>query len=198
MNKPKNGLVTKVVDLKIFGEKENRIITASPNSSIEQYSLDFEQKRAFTCDYKLDWIRERNEMPESIAVCSKNKCVMLATKKVGIFSLPVSSRLFVFKLTGDKIVQKACIDQFEQSLPTSLAQGCFGYFGSLILWFGLTSGDNGVVELFQYDTDSGEFLELEDKRVLHRANRPEKLDCFDGKYYYTGWNGQLMRLSWII
>ena len=78
-----------------------------------------------------------------------------------------------------------------------MALESLGNVGRFIIWVGLSGLENGVAQLYVYDTETGEFKELEGKRVSHRELYPAKIHLLGTRFYFTGWNGKVMRLKLI-
>ena len=66
--------------------------------------------------------------------------------------------------------------------------------GDHILLVGLSSSF-GFVHLYDYNTGTGEFKELVEKRVYHDEKNPRKIQRVGDESYYTGRMGTVMKLS---
>ena len=158
------------------------------------YKLDFAKKRGLVISSsRLQLIEDRKEDPKSISVCDKNQYAFI---EIGENKSPfISSRMIVFRICGNSLIKKASIDQYSQRIGLKLAVESLGYLGSQILWVGVSRLGNGVAQLYVYDTGTGEFKELEGKRVYHREDGTARFHRLGAHLYYTGWNGKLMRLG---
>ena len=182
-----------VQDFRVFGEQRTKVVAVTMNGYVLLYSLSFGQKRGMLGDSKIELMWERGESPKSIAVCEKNRFVLLG---LGQSSFPfISSRMMIFQVYGDTLVQAAVIDHLYQDIGSKYSIDCLRYVGTHLLWVGLAFGKNGPVQVYDYNTESGELKELEDKRISHQENMPFKLHRLNDKFYYTGLNGQVMSLS---
>ena len=182
----------RIMDFRVFGEHEDRAVSITWDGHILLYSLGFGQRRG-VIDYSLmELIEDRDERGVSIAVCHKNEYVLVEI--TGWTDLSIVSRMLIFQVKEDSLVNKACFEQYSTNLLYKYALECCGYAGSHVLWVGLSRDDNGVVQLYDYDIDAEELRELKEKRISHQEKCPLKLHRLDGKFYYTGWEGQLMSL----
>ena len=170
-----------IIDFRLFGDWENRVISVTKDGYVILYNLDCDQKRGqVDSHYKIKMIEERREWPGSLAVCKRNLYVFV---EIGA---GYCSRNVILKLRQEGLVQIACIDQY--------ALESFGYIESHILWVGLSWSSNGPVQIFDYDTENGEFNELVDKRVSHQEYLPYKLHRLGDSLFYAGKKGKFMSL----
>ena len=167
------------------------------------HELDFEKKEgAVVGFFNLELDRQKNESTSCFAVCEKNQYVLLEAGvfKDGPAELKHSeySRMVLVKLEGTNFVKKASTVVRSQKIGVKFALKCCGYSGSHILWLALTStlyNQNGVIQIFDYNTVTGELKELEQKRIPHQEKSPHHIHRFGDHYYYTGTNAKLMKLS---
>ena len=185
----KNNFRATIFDFKLFGEKEDRVAAVTVNGYVIVYNIDFDGKRGVVAHYheQLD-TRKLNGL--SIAVCPRNEylCVEIEADRY-------SSRILIFQLTVNSLIQKACISTRRQGIKTKFALEWLGYFGNDMFWVGLPYGDNAVAQVYDYDRGAQELKELEEMREVHQEDRPVKLIRLGDKLYYTGRNGRLMRLG---
>ena len=183
-----------IKDFRVFGELENKVIAGTKDGYIILYSLNYFQKTGSMISHlRINLISERKEEIISLSVCGKNRYVLV---EIGQSKDPgVGSRMVVLKFSEDSLVKMATIDPYSQKLGEKLTLGCYGYVGTHVRWIGLSRNENGVAQVYDYDTESGEFQEFEDKRVSHQERSPVKMNKLEGKFYYTGWGGKVMRLE---
>ena len=180
-----------IVGFELFGERENKIICITSEGYVILYCIDYAKKRGVAAYYELEMRENILENLLSIAVCEKHKYAF-----VGIADLRtgMNTRMVMFKVRGDKLFKRTCIDQNRFGLTWRWALECLGYAGSHILWISLSKNRDGRVLVYDYDTETEELKEL-DMRVGHQEDEPTKLHLVDGEFYYTGKKGQLMKLS---
>ena len=176
-----------IKDFKLFGEHENRIIAVTSNK-VKLYNLTNSDQKKEIFDSYLDL--GYNEEPTSLSICNKNKYMVITFEKH-----ERCSGLQVYKIFEDSLINTAYMTYPDLSSGTIQALGCFGYAEARILWVGLSMGEAGDSMIFDYDTETGEFRELEEKRVSHGEYGPTKLHSCDSKCYYVGRSGSLMKLS---
>ena len=180
-------------DFRLFGEEEDRVVSATEDGHIILYRLDYAEKSGEVVAHsKIELIKDREEQPRSLSVCDQNQYVFVEIRKNG--DPYICSRMMVFKITEDYLIKKATIDQSNENIGYKIALECYGYVGAHILWIGLSGNENGVAQVYDYDTESGLFRELEEKRVGHQEEDPTKIHRLGDKFYYTGEEGKIMRL----
>ena len=189
----KNPVGDMIKEFRLFGEKDNRVVSLTWEGHVILYSLTHGKKRGVVDFYSIGRIEERLEF--GISIAAKNDYVLVEMK--GLYnSAHVCSRMIAFKLNGDTLIKKSCIDQYNQKIGEKMALEHCGSTGSHILWVGLSNdNEKGLAQLYDYDTEGEVLQELEDKRVYHQERLPQRLIIQSGKFYYVGWFGKLMRLS---
>ena len=185
----------KMVDFRLIGKNQDRIVIADRNELIKQYKIDLDQKTCLlmgilSLSRSFYW-----EAIKSIAVCDKNEHILVEVMNK---NLQNCSRVIILKAEGEKLIKKATINTYKSKgkpLATKQAIEFYGYFGSRLLWVGLSKSDNGVVQVYDYDSISGDFVELQEKRISHREKDPVKLHRVGNKFCFTGRLGKVMSLS---
>ena len=176
---------------RMCGDEEDKVISVNDEGHIILYHLDYERKLLeVTATYQVALIEERWEMPLSLAVCEKGKYAFL---EIGQDPC-LSSRIFIFVLSENRLIQRASIDRSYEEITVNLALECFGYIGRHIVWVGLSMRD-GIVQVFDFHTQTHEFMELKDMRVSHLEEDPEKIYWVGDKFYFTGRGGRVMMMS---
>ena len=180
-------------DFRLLGKKEEKVISVTNDGFVLFYSFDyFKSRGSVIAANQIDLIKERKEMPASVSVCQKNQ---YALAELGQAKNPyICSRMLIFKVSGDSLVNIVTIDQQIEQVGEKLSLECLGYVGRHVLWVGL-SDENGFVQVYDFNPQNGDFKELEEKRESHEEKYPFKLHRLDDKFYYTGWRGQLMCLN---
>ena len=184
-----------VNDFRLFGSEEDRVVSVTKNGYIVLYSLDYAKKRGFeVTKYPLDLLKERFEEPVSIAVCERNKFLLLEIAKVQKNNPPQCSRMMLLEVNQGSFLYKASLDMNNQEIGCKLALEMFCCQGNHILWVGL-SWNEGFVQVYDYDIEAGQLRELKDKKVSHQEFDPLRLHLLEGKFYYIGKKGRFMELS---
>ena len=184
-----------IEDFKLFGENEDRVVSIADDGYILLYSLNYSKKTGALVGHSLvEMIEERDEKPSSVAVCDKNQHVLVDIGKKE--SPRVCSRMILLTLNEDSFVKKAVIiDQLSHGIGQKYALECHGYVGTHLIWLGLSTDDNGFVQIYDFDTESGELEELEEKRVNHQEFHPFKILRLGNGWYYAGGHGQVMKIN---
>ena len=182
-----------IIDFRIFGEDDHRVISISKDGYINLYELDFKRKQGKVVNsVNFDLSDNLAKQGECIAVCDKGR--------YGIVELALRNQnnsygVLLYEILAERVVKKAFIDRSSAQIGNINAIECLGYLGRHILWFGISSGIGGVAMVYDYDTLSQEFKEIEEKRTIHREHMPVKLHRLGNHFYYIGWNGQLRRFG---
>ena len=180
-------------DFRLFGKKQENVVSVFSDGYIIVYGLKYSQKTGSVIAYsqiKLD--QERKESPQSVSVCDKDQYILVEIGQKNNYA--VSSRMLVFKINSGYLTKTASIDLFSQQIGQKYPLESFGYRENHILWVGLSDWKT-YAQVYDYDVKLGELKELESLRECHKEKRPMKLHSLDGKLYYIGYRGQLMRLS---
>ena len=124
-----------------------------------------------------------------VAVGKKNQLIFM-----GIVAKMFSSRMIILKITRQNtFVKRALLDENNDVITGKYAIESIGYFGDHLLWLGLSL--NQFVQVFDFNTETGEFKELRQKRVKHQEKFPLKLIHLGEEFYYFGEYGKLMSLG---
>ena len=182
-----------ISDFRVFGKKEDRVVSVTWKGHIFLYAFGSTAGRGIVGHHQEELIEEdRKEAIQSVAVCEKNEYLFVET---GHRISQHCSRMIILRVNQNTLVKTATIDQFDQQIGFKFALEPLGRFGSHLLWVGLTLFKSGLIQVFDYNTETEEFRELEEKRVNHRAKRPYKLHLLDEKFYYIDWNAKLRSLT---
>ena len=180
----------KIFDFKLVGEQEDRAVAVTEDGYAILYTLYPNEKSGIVAQYKEELlVEERQEKTISIAVCPKNEYVLIEID-CGL----ICSRMVILKLSEGTFTKTASLNMYGKTTGSKYALESYDYVGSHILWVGL-SVFRPQVYLFDFDTETGEFRELEDKRILHREKYSYKLHRLGNQFYYTGVWGKVYRLS---
>ena len=181
----------KIGDFKLFGQHDNRLVSVTFDGYVALYNLTHNKKRGVISQSRLDLISQRREQPTSIAVCNKNRYLLVEISE-GVKW--IYGKMVVLIVRRDSLSIAATIDQFDNAIGSIRALECCGYAGNHILWVGLTEDTIGTARVYDYDPETGVLAERGDKRVDHEELYPKKLHFMNGKFYYSGMDGQLMSL----
>ena len=186
------GVAGLITDFRLFGEQENRVVAVAKDRHVMLYNLGHDNKVGLADSTQIELLRWSTR-PRSVAVCDKNKYILVELDQC---HRPTRcARMLIFEVSENSLVRKACLDTYEDCIAPKWAQECLGYVGNSIVWVGLAIEYAGRAHLFAYDIDTEELRELVGKRVTHQECDPYELYRLDGKFYYTGMMGQVMRLS---
>ena len=189
-------LRNEINDFCFFGEEEKQIVCETISGGLSIFIFNFDLKKicaVYRCQFQL--LDERSERPSYMAVDDQNKYIILEVTSI---DSDTSSRMLLFELRQRELVLVASIDRLTQSVNDLSAIGCCGNFGSDIVWIGLTIDDDGFAEIFCFNTESREFVELEKKRVIHQELFPFQMHRLESQFYYTGLEAKVMKLTYEI
>ena len=179
-----------IYDFRLFGKGEDRVVAVTRDGYILLYHLDYKKKMgSILSNYKFELLEERKEMGFSIAVCDKDKYIFVEIGQA------FCTRVAVLQIDEYGISLRANIDQYKERMGLKLSFECFGYVGNHILVVGLEKKKPGQAQVYDYDTDTGYFRELRDKRVSSSQVNPVKLHRLGNEFYYTGDRGNILKLS---
>ena len=180
---------------KLFGDKEDRVMCGTTDGILLFARLDYSKKRGLINSYtRYDLRKERNEMFTAIAFCSKNEYVLMEIgRKKG--QMKFSSRTLIAKVAQDKLEILAKIDHKTRSPCLKYALECIGYDGCHLLWVALTKEVNSKVKIYNFETDSLRFRELDQKSIPAQDSNPLKITKLGQYFYYCGNKGQIRRVA---
>ena len=175
-------LGNRIVDFRLFGENEDKVVSITVDAFIIFYKLDYSERSGSILDsYEVNRIQERGECGTSIAVCDKGKYV-LAEIGGSLFS-PICSRMFLLEVSGDRLVKKALIDPYSQSIKQKLALECYGYSKRYLFWVGLSWNENGFAQIYEFDLMKGTLRERVGKKIHHLESHPVKINKFEDEFF---------------
>ena len=134
---------------KLFGEKENKMITLTNEGYIIIHAVSYQMRKVLG----IQKIKFSDPGGRSIAVCDQNHLVLVQGH----------DRMILFKLEANSLTQIACFDQ-NYFVPDF---NCFGCVGTHVLWIGLCYDLSGSGSIFisDYDIDKKKLKDLVAKRV---------------------------------
>ena len=182
-----------IIDFKIFGKRVTKVVCLTWKGDILLYIFNFALKKICAINRaKVDRIVERNEIGLSIEVCEKGEYILVEISDV---DEGFCSRIIIFQLKTHIFKKVKIVDLYHQKIGYHDALKYVGYSGKHIYWVGLSCGDSGFAQIFDFDTETGEFTELEEKRIDHQEREPERIIRLGNQFYYVGRNGKVMRLT---
>ena len=187
-------------EYKLFGERENKIIATTNrgyNPSVPLVTLDvFDYKRRKLLSstvFKIEPIQQIPEFLNFLAVSDTNDYALVHLLKTNTGTLPLPpSRIMIIGIQGHLLFQKAFLHLSDVKSP---ALSCFGCFVDHILWAGVEGVKPHNVVIFDYNTKSGTLSEVDGKRVSHGLTNPGSYNRIENKLYFSGWGGQIMRVT---
>ena len=187
----------KIVDFGIFGEDEAAVVSLANTGRLMLDLFNYSVRKLFcsSCS-EIDLIKKRKEKGFSLSVSGQHNYALVEIMGKASSSFK-SSRMIVFQIQGKRLVNKAVIDLFSQGIEVQCALECFGAVEGQIVWVGLSWVERGVVTIFVYDYEQGEFKEVGRRRVAHQEDHPYKVELVDNHFYYTGRRGRVMKLGLI-
>ena len=208
-----------ITDFRLFGEQEDKAVALTWDTFSEGevdlilYNLDYDKNigsvRGDRCKIKLT---REGEDAASLAVSEKNDYVLVELKKSEKLTLDpknddvlektqksknlptLGSRMLIFKVNEDSFQKTETIDLLNLNIGYNHSLECLGCAGRHILWIGVSTDEEGLAQVYDYDTERKELREMKDKRVRIQEYHPYKLLPLNGKFYYVGKKGKLMRL----
>ena len=183
-----------IFDFKLFGVRQNREVCLCRNGSIYLFLFNYPLKKLCSrSHHRIDCIEDRVEYGESIAICDKNRYVLVELR--GLENFLKCSRMFVFEIVGNQLVFKTYLDKFKLNIRYKMAIECCGYFHAEIIWIGFSDGRKGLAQMYAYDVQAETMRELNNNRRRHGEFRPFKIHRFGYHLYYSGSKGKFKRIK---
>ena len=186
-----------VADFVVFGQIENRVLKLTCTGLLALFNLNLEQNKVLSeTTHQIELESRRNEMANSVAVCSKGKFACVEIKVH--CEEPTSSRLMVFEVGGNSLTPKATLDLHQYGFGCQSALTGLGYFSSNAVFLGLGGllGEEGQeAHLYEFNLGAAELREVEGKRVPHEETNPQKIQRVGDCFYFTGTGGKVMKVS---
>ena len=179
-------------NFRLLGAKEDRVVCVTWDGHVLLYSLNCSKKRGITAFFQVELNVRRKEFGGCVAVCDKHELIFVGIGNSDSF---LASRILVLKANEDKLANTASFDCYSEKIGLSYFLECLGYFGTSVLCIGMSYAENGMVHVYEYDTETEELKDLEDKRVQHQEYCTLQLQRLNDRFYYTGFNGLLMSLK---
>ena len=183
----------RIRDMKLFGDNEDRVVTVTKDGYVILYKFNFRRKTGWLVNnLNLHLVEETEEEGVSIAVCSRNRHVLVELMKK---TVNICSRIIALELKNENLVLKTVLDRLTEKIPVSLALENYAYIGNHALLISLCKKKDGFVQVYDYNTESGELRELEWKREVHQELDMVKIVKLGNEFYYSGFYGNVAKLT---
>ena len=183
---------TFVRDLKLAGKKENKICFTTIFGTIHLYSLNPRLKKVCSKNrYQVELPKETYEEPTALAVCDQGEYILVAFKER---SKSFLSRIILFGVKGHFLVELSTILQRVYMFGNLNSFDTLGFckrIGNHLIWFGLS---RRLLIVYSSNIESGELTKLGEGGE-HGSYRPMRMDRIGEAFYYTGEQGNIMKLK---
>ena len=163
---------------------------SDPESSSDAPSSDLEESEG-NSNYH-DWTE----------ICPSEKYRCSFTSKFSWDNGNYLSRLIEVKLfdisegcSSEEQTKIASVSYENESIIDIVVTQCYGYFGDHLLFMALSGGGRGVGLLFDFNTKTGQFREVEEARCLNGEQDVETVHYIGGGVYYTGKLGKVIKIG---
>ena len=184
--------------LKFVGQEQNKLVSVTLDGFVSLYELDFEKKVGFITSYlKLNVKMAASQKVTSMAVCDRGQYVLVnygSILRERDVDQAIPSSIAILKVEGNFLVKKAEIELLSSKMRWCQCLECCGYSGSHVMWLGLTRGESGFTQMYDYNMETNELKELLDKRMIHKEKTPLNIHRIGNDFYYCGRDGKLMKL----
>ena len=184
-----------IIDFRLLSDADSRVAALTKDGHLVLYAVNYRLKSGYVLDsYNLGLKTERNECGLTLAACPESSYLMA---EIGYIGRPGrSSRVAVFEINERKtLTMKAVINHGFEIVMSKYSLECYGYAGDHLFWVGLTNSEEGIAQIYDYNTLTGQLSELVGKRVFHGEENPNRLVRLEDRFYYIGSKGKLMRLG---
>ena len=188
------GLRYSLVDYKLVGRKENKLVYLTFEGSIYIFCLNFEMRKICSkqrYQVQIDFHQRKHENGVALEVCDQGKFFLVNIRSA---VRNCTSRMIVFELRGHKLIQAADLDIRDEGHSIGLAMSFWKRIGKHLIWITL-SRRLGNALIFDFNGESGGLRELDGKRVRHKEFSPSKMCHFGDQFYFTGREGRISRLT---
>ena len=171
----------KLMDFALLRKKETGVISLSEDGYLNLSFINYSMKKICATNHtKIELKEERGERGFSIAASPNNDYALV---EIGSDYYGYNSRIMVFKIIHNHLIEAASIDVYNQLLKQMSAMRCWGCIGVHIIWVGVS-----LAEIFLYDfnTETYAVRELRDQRVNHNQFNPRKIDRLSNHFFLIG------------
>ena len=181
-------------DFRFIGEYQDRLVSISCDGYLLLYKFNFRMNEgSVTNHFQIKLKEGRDEAASGLAVCSNGKFIFVQISQNK--SPYASSRIAVLENKEQNLSIRTILDRRALERGTMMSFDTFGYMGRHIIVIGLSKMKGGDVEVFDYDTATGQFRELRYAKACHKELNPPKFGRLANEFYYSGNYGQVMKLS---
>ena len=185
-----------IYELRLLGKNEQILICLTLRGMIRVYFINFDLKKVFVFKrYRLPLSEEKHEFGVSMAVCDKSDYILVEVRGSGDRGPSLCSKMFILRPQGNNLVQKGMIHCFDLGLTCKPVLQCCGYFGKKILWLGLQYQEEGLAQVYEYNTETEAIRELEGCRVHHGEELPSQMYRDENYFWFSGSKGRVVRLE---
>ena len=182
---------THYLTFEIFGKKENRLLCVDQGGLIVLININFELSKVLSLTtFPVELNQNKDYIPSSLSISPNNNYACFAHRSGGH-----SVMLFKIGLNSLELIKEIKNTQGRYSPQMSL--GCLGCLGERILFLHLDYyfGQH-LARVYQFDAESGEFKELEEKRTNNKEKYSISVERLDdsGVLYYSGNQGKVMKM----
>ena len=185
----------RISDFRLFGEDEDMVVAITQDGHVLLYKFNFKKKVGKvvkTMDLELLNYRERGV---SLAVCDNGQYILIEIGWIAIPTTSICCKMLLIEFYKDRLIKRANLGRYSHKIGMKDVMEYYGHVGRHVLWVGLSRGEKGLVQVYEYDKGAETLSELELKRTSHEEHGPVKIHKMEDKLYYTGKFGKLMRLS---
>ena len=179
-------------DHQVFGEAMDLVLSLTNDGWIVVHHIDLDGVKATQrCKYKTQFT-ERVEETSTIAVCPKNRFLMVHTRVN-----TRASRVLIMEFFGDRIQQRSSFDVYQQNIKYFHTAEFYGYVGNLLLLTAITwSEPMSKILSFSFDPKKGELVECGRFRKEIKTKKVRKLVKVDDVFFYSDLSSNLVMIKY--
>ena len=172
--------------LKLFGEKQNRLIWLGINGGVYISTINFELRKI--CSFGKTQLEKRDhESLSSVVVCSKQKFAFLYVESR---MRPMPGKVVVLRIFMNRVEFRTAIETKFDNFSTQFGE----YFAGHALLLGFSTHKMSIF-LYDYDPGSDQLRELEAKRVSYTEHSLTEILKVRNKFYFIGSGRKVMEGS---
>ena len=179
-------------DFKVFGEKENKVITNSGTGYLWLFVFNFKMRKLLSLSqHEVDPNQDEKLILSPIAVSDLNDHVVVE------FSISLRcKRILIFGVNQNILVKKVVYSPMYTTIVNNFSIYCCGCFRKHILWVGLELGTPSQAKITLYDVEKMDVRVLREKSVYSDSVFPRHMVRIENnRFYYTSRDGRIMKLT---
>ena len=180
-------------DIKLFGKGENQIVSIARIGLVTLHAVNYDLKKmCCKLTYGDRSMEGRSKVSFSLAVCGQGKYLfacLAETKRT-----PKSSRIIILEVKDRSLVKIAEFDEPKHDLKVKMAVQYVRRVEKNIFWVVASPLSWSKIYLYDFDVETKELRELEEKRIPHQENNVWKIHRLGDNLYYTGYYGSIMSM----